>query len=141
MTTIRKTKAGHILEMDEVSAYYDTDLWDLATDIGNRFEAIREAIADLRKELEAANAKLLDKNTIRNAEYGSFYGKQPSATQVFAAIHLAQAIDKVNAAEWSFGGEINGARHEALNAIVALAREATSKETEEEDAKAAEKNA
>lgn len=116
--------------------------WDLATDIANKFEAIREAIADLGKELEAATAKLLDKDTIRNAEYGSFYGKQPSATQVFAAIHLAQAIDKVHAAEWSFGGEINGAKHEALNAIIALSREATSKELEKEAAKAAaEKNA
>lgn len=102
--------------------------WDLATDIGNKFEAIREAIAELRKELEDATEKLLDKNTIRDAEYGSFFSKQPSATQVFAAIHLAQAIDKVHAAEWSFGGEINGARHEALNAIVALVREQADKE-------------
>ena len=109
----------------------DKELWDLATDIGNRFEAIREAIADLRKELEAATAKLLDKDTIRNAESGSFYGKQPSATQVFAAIHLAQAIDKVHTAEWSFGGEIKGAKHEALNAIVALSQEEAEKAAKE----------
>ena len=102
----------------------DKEHWDLATDIGNRFEAIREALTELRKELEAATAKLLDKKTIRNAEYGSFYGKQPSATQVFAAIHLAQAIDKVHAAEWSFGGELKGAKHEAMSAIRALVREA-----------------
>lgn len=108
----------------------DKEQWDLATDIGNKFEAIREAIADLRKELEAAAAKLIDKDTTRNANYGIFFGKQPSATQVFAAIHLAQAIDKVHAAEWSFGGEIKGAKHEALNAIVALVRE----QAEEENA-------
>lgn len=109
------------------------EIWDIATDIGNRFEAIREAIADLRKELEAATAKLLDKNTIRNAEYGTFCGEQPSPTQVFAAIHLAQAIDKVHAAEWSFGGEIKGAKHEALNAIVALSQEEAEKATKEAD--------
>lgn len=104
------------------------ECWNLATDIGNRFEAVREAIAELHKELESATAKLLDKATIRNAECGSFYGKQPSATQVFAAIHLAQAIDKVHAAEWSFGGEFNGAKHEAMNAIVALVREQADRE-------------
>lgn len=105
------------------------ECWNLATDIGNKFEAIREVIADLRKELEDAAGKLLDKKAVRNIECGTFCGKQPSATQVFAAIHLAQAIDKIHAAEWSFGGEINGARHEALNAIVALAREAANRES------------
>lgn len=117
--------------------------WDLLDDIGNKFDAIREAIAELRKELEDATDKLLDRRTVRNADYGTFCicSEQPSATQVFAAIHLAQAIDKVHAAEWSFGGELKGAKHEALNAIRALSREATSTE-EEEAAKAAdEKNA
>lgn len=102
----------------------DKELWDLATDIGNKFEAIREALAELRKELEDATDKLLNRGTVRNAVYGTFCGEQPSATQVFAAIHLAQAIDKVHAAEWSFGGELKGAKHEALSAIRALVREA-----------------
>lgn len=100
----------------------DKEHWDLVTNIANKFEAIREALAELRKELEAATDELLDRRTIRNASYGTFCGEQPSATQVFAAIHLAQAIDKVHAAEGSFGGTINGAKNEALNAIRALAR-------------------
>ena len=109
----------------------DKELWDLATDIGNKFEAIREALAELRKELEDATDKLLNRGTVRNAVYGTFCGEQPSATQVFAAIHLAQAIDKVHAAEWSFGGELNGARNEALNAIVALSQEEAEKAAKE----------
>ena len=106
----------------------DKEHCDLATGIGNKFEAIREALAELRKELEDATDKLLNRGTVRNAVYGTFCGEQPSATQVFAAIHLAQAIDKVHAAEWSFGGEIKGAKHEALSAIRALVREQADEE-------------
>lgn len=104
--------------------------WNLVTNIGDKFEAIREAIAELRKELEDATDTLLNRSTVRNAYYGTFCicSEQPSATQVFAAIHLAQAIDKVHAAEWSFGGELKGAKHEALSAIRALVREQADEE-------------
>lgn len=106
----------------------DKEHWDLVTNIGDKFEAIREAIAELRKELEDATDTFLNRSTVRNANYGTFCGEQPSATQVFAAIHLAQAIDKVHAAEWSFGGELKGAKHEALSAIRALVREQADEE-------------
>lgn len=110
------------------------EIWDLANEIGSQFEAVREAIAELRKKLEDATTKLVNKDAIDAAQYG-ICGKQPSATQVFAAINLAQAIDKVHAAEWSFGGEFNGAKHEALNAIVALSREEAEKAAKEADEK------
>lgn len=110
------------------------EIWDLANEIGNQFEAVREAIAELRKKLEDATTKLVNKDAIDAAQY-SICGKQPSATQVFAAIHLAQGIKKVHDAEWSFGGAFDGAREEVLSAIVALSREEAEKAAKEADEK------
>lgn len=95
---------------------------DLAEELGKEFATASMAVAKLRKKLEEVNDKLNAEAGInwREARYGTFFRKAPSAVQVYAIIHLLQALDKVREAEGSLGGNEGGAQAEAVSATCAL---------------------